>query len=175
MRRSRWPRRGARRQPWRRAGAAGLVELESAPDWPRKPEHLRVRAEHEEDAGEQRALQHRAGNGSQRIAHLAAQRGCALEADKTEDGEHQSRPERAERNAFEPELAGIELKADVHRQQDEHDHDQADRDGFNPQHDFSGKLDVAVGNVVRRRRRPQRAWEWQAAPSGRTARERTVA
>jgi hypothetical protein len=45
-------------------------------------EHLRVRAEHEEAAGEQRALQNCAGNGAQRIARFAAQRGCALKADK---------------------------------------------------------------------------------------------
>ena len=89
-------------------------------------EHLRVRAEREEAAGKKRALQHCAGNGAQGIAYLAAQRGCTLEADKTEDGEHQSRPKRAERNSLELELAGIELKADVHWQEDEHDHDQAD-------------------------------------------------
>ena len=99
-----------------------------------------------EAAGEKRALQNCAGNGSQGIAHLTAQRGRALEADKTEDGEHHGGPERVERNSLKLKLARIELKADVQRQQDEHDHDQADGDSFNPQHDFGGQLDVAVGD-----------------------------
>ena len=94
-----------------------MVSL-SALDCAAKTEHLRVSAEHEEDAGEQRALQHRAGNGAQRLARLAAQRGGALKADKAEDGEHQRGPQRWKANALEPELVGIELQAEVDGQQD---------------------------------------------------------
>ena len=117
-------------------------------------DHLRVGAEHEEDTGEQRALQHRAGNGLERLAGLAAQGGRAFKSGKTEDGEHERRPQASERNALQPELAGIDVQSQVDGQENEHDHDEADGNGFNPQHDFGRQLDVAPGNEARRSDRP---------------------
>ncbi len=74
-------------------GAGGVAERAG---FAAKTQHLRVRAKHEEDAGEERALQHGAGNGAQRIARFAAQRGGALKPDEAEDGEHQRRAQSGE-------------------------------------------------------------------------------
>ena len=69
-------------------GAGGIAERRGCAA---EADHLRVGAEHEEDAGEQRALQHGAGNRLERLARLATQRGGAFKAGKTEDGEHECR------------------------------------------------------------------------------------
>ena len=67
--------------------AGGFAELAR---FAAEPQHLGVRTQHEENAGEDGALQHGARNGVQRIARFAAQRGCALETHKAEHGEHQA-------------------------------------------------------------------------------------
>ena len=78
------------------------------------------------------ALQHRARNGAQRVARLAAQSGCALEAHKAEHGQHQRRPQRGERNALEPELIQIQMEAMTNQQDHQNNHDEADGNHLNP-------------------------------------------
>ena len=61
---------------------------------PAKTQDLRIGAEHEEDAGQQRALQYGTGNGLERLARFAAQSRSAFKANEAEDREHQRRSKR---------------------------------------------------------------------------------
>ena len=114
---------------------------------------LRVRAQYEEDAGEDGALNHSARNGAQWIARFAAEGGGAFETHKAEHGQHECGPKVSEGNSAQAELVHIEMKAEANGHNREDDADEADRADFDPEHQFGGELDIAICDEARGKRR----------------------
>src|SRR5271156_999257 len=108
-------------------------------------EGFEIGAEDEEEAAEESALNDRARDGSKRIDCLGAQGGGALEADEAEEREYHAKPHAGGTDAAQMELAGVDVQAIVYEQQNQHDGDQRDRDGLDPEHEAGGDLNGAIG------------------------------
>ncbi len=114
-----------------------------------KTKHFRVRAQHEKNASENRALQHGARNGVERIARFATQRGCAFKTNEAEHRKHKRRSERGERGALQVELVHVDMHAESDRHKGKHKDNQADGTDFDPEHQFGRKFHVSKGNKAR--------------------------
>ena len=73
------------------------------------------------------ALQHRAGNGAQRIARLAAQRGGASNPTKLNMARTSAGPSAEKVTPFQPELIHVGMESEVKRQHGQHHDNEADR------------------------------------------------
>ncbi len=87
----------------------------------------------------------------ERIARFGAERGRALEADKTEKRENEAEAKAASGHADEVKLREVEVRAVTKQDERDEQHDQAHGDGFDPQHEAGGNFDVATRDDDRNR------------------------
>ncbi len=148
--------------------ACGFAELAG---FAAETQHLRVRAEHEEDAGQDGALNHCARNGAQRARVLRRQAWWRFQSPTKLNIDSTSAGPRAESETpRKPELVQVKMESEAHQHDAEHDDDETHGADFNPQHQLGGELYVAIGDECRpRRRRDQREQRGRDAMEGTAA------
>src|SRR5579862_779424 len=106
-------------------------------------EHLGVRTNDEEYAGQNGTLNDGARNRGERVARFGAERSGALEADETEQREDEAETQATAGNTAEVKLDSIQVRSVAKQYERDENDDQGYRDGFDPQHEPRRNFHVA--------------------------------